>query len=125
MDIVSIKTIMAEINSFIQQQMWLDFEVIQYIRNKLTVIGSIDISNPHDLEIHFEDISFVSLPIEWKTDTSKTALLLLEGEAAILLNKRFHVQQGYHIFKFTPEDYPEDFGCYVGARAISYQIIKH
>jgi hypothetical protein len=113
-----------EINDFVRTKMWLDFEVLNYDKYKLTVIGSIDISTAHDIEITFEDISFVSMPFEWKTDTSNKALVFVEGEEAIAINRRFQVEKGYHIFRIIPEDFPEDFGCYLGAKSISYQISK-
>lgn len=124
MNTSSMIKVLVEINEFLQEQMWLDFEVMEYKKNRLTIIGSIDISTQHNIEIYFEEISFISLPMEWKTDTSEIVLTLLEGDKAITLNKKFQVEQGFHIFKFKPEDYTDDFGCYVGAKNISYKIIK-
>jgi hypothetical protein len=119
-----VKKVVDEINNYIQKGLWLDFEVSQYSKNKLMITGSIDPSNPHDIEINFEDVFFVSLPLEWKTDTTKTVLHILEGEDAKALNLRFQVEQGYQIFKFSPEDYPDDFGCIIGAKAISYLVLR-
>jgi hypothetical protein len=116
------QSIVEEINIFLQKELWFDFEVICYQDRKLTIIGSIDPSSHHNIEIYFEDIFFVSLPVEWKTDTTKTILSILAGDNAIELNKRFQVEIGYHIFRFAPEDYPEDFGCLIGARKISYSL---
>jgi hypothetical protein len=119
-----VKKIVDKINEFINGRLWLDFEMIQYQNHVLTITGSIDTSYPYDIEIKFEDIFFISLPIEWKTDTSKVVLKVLEGEEAISINKRFQVEQGYYIFKFIPEDYNDDFGCLVGAKKIYYNQRK-
>lgn len=116
------QSVVEDINIFLQKELWFDFEVIRYHDRKLTIIGSIDPSSHHAIEIYFEDIFFVSLPMEWKTDTTKTILSILEGNDAIKLNKRFQVEIGYHIFRFAPEDYPEDFGCLIAAREISYTL---
>jgi len=116
-----IRRILDEINSFLMQELWMDFEVIQYTGNELVIMGSIDISNPHDIEIIFRDVFFISMPMEWKTDTSKTVLEVVEGQPAIDLNKKFQVEQGYHIFKFIPEDYDKDFGCFIAAKGINYK----
>ena len=124
MNASEIKVVVGKINSFIQQGLWLDFEVCQYSKNKLTLIGGIDLIYSHDIEIYFEDVFFVSLPMEWKTDTKRNVFQLLEGEDAKTVNIRFKVEQGYHIFKFTPEDYPDDFGCLIGAKSISYTALK-
>ncbi|MFF2482313.1 hypothetical protein [Paenibacillus sp. NPDC058071] len=124
MEISEITKVVEDINKFIRNQPWLDFEVLQYDKQKLTIIGCIDISNLHDIEIVFEDIFFVSLPIEWKTDTSRPVLSVLEREKAIILNKKFKVEQGHSIFAFAPEDYPDDFGCYVSAKKIAFKLIS-
>lgn len=122
MEISEIKKNVESINTFIGNQLWLDFEVLHYDKQKLTIIGSIDISNAHDIEIVFEDVFFVSLPIEWKTDTSEQSLSIIEGETEIILNKKLQVEQGYSIFAFVPEDYPEDFACYVCAKRITFNL---
>ena len=122
MNTLEAKKIVSEINDHIRKQLWMDFEVVQYSKNKLIIFGSIDPSSSiHNIEIWFEDVFFISLPLEWKTDTSNGVLELLEGENAYLINRQFQVEQGYHIFKFTPEDYPNTFGCLLGAKKIAYK----
>lgn len=122
METIEVKKIIAEITDHICKQLWMDFEITQYSKNKLIVAGIIDPSSPiHNIEICFEYVFFISLPLEWKTDTSSCILELLEGENAYLINRQFQVEQGYHIFKFTPEDYPNTFGCLIGAKRIAYK----
>lgn len=116
------QAIIKEINIFLQKELWFDFEVVRYQDQKLTIIGSIDPSSHHNIEIYFEDIFFVSLPMEWKTDTAKNILSIIEGDDAIELNKKFQVEIGYHIFRFAPENYLENFGCLIAAREISYTL---
>lgn len=118
-----LQSTVAEINTFLQTKPWLDFEIIAYDQQKLTVIGSIDPSSRHNIEIYFDDVFFVSSPVEWKTDTTKIVLCIIEGEQAVKLNIKFRVEIGYFIFQFVSEDYPEDFGCLIAARNISYLIL--
>lgn len=115
--------IVKEINDYIQNGLWLDFEVNHYSKNKLIVYGGLDLIFSHDIEVHFEDVFFVSLPMEWKTDTKKTVFQILDGEEVKILNIKFRVEQGYNVFKFKAEDYPDDFGCLIGAKKISYVIL--
>jgi len=107
----------AEIRNF----SWLDFEVLEFVGRQLTLIGSIDSSVKHDLEVIFKDINFVSMPFEWKTDTSTKVLELVEGEEAIAINQRFQVEQGYHIFRFHPEDFITPDGCLIAAKSIDWR----
>lgn len=120
----NIVKIVDEINSFIMQNLWMDFEVMQYVGNEVIIMGSIDISNPHDIEISFRDVFFISVLMEWKTDTSKKILEIVDGEQAVNINRKFHVEQGYHIFKFVPEDYDSNFGCFIAAKEINYSLRK-
>lgn len=115
-----IQKVVEDINHYVQAQLWLDFEISQYQSGKLNVIGSIDPSSAPDIEICFEDIFFISLPMEWKTDTSASVLVLLERDEAFSINKKFQVEQGYHLFKFIPEYYPDEFGCLIAAKKISF-----
>lgn len=117
-----IRRIVDEINTYIASKPWLDFWVSQYVNKKLVIAGSIDPSGNSDIEIVFSDVFFMSLPVEWGSDTSKGVFQLLEGIDAREINLRFRVEQGYSIFRFIPEDYPEEFGCLIGAKKISYSI---
>lgn len=114
------KKIVNEINSFLMKGLWFDFEIMEYRGYDLTIMGSIDISASHDIEIIFKNVFFISLPAEWKTDTSDMVLEILEGPEAIELNQKYNVEQGYVIFKFIPEYL--DAGCYVAAKEIDYNI---
>ncbi len=118
------KRIVACINKFLMKELWFDFEVMQYTGNELIVMGSLDISSTHEIEVIFRDIFFVSLPMNWRTDTSAIVLEIVTGKKASVLNRRFQVEQGYSIFRFNAEYYPDDFGCLVAAKEIDYRINK-
>ena len=64
------KRAVDDINTYLQQNPWFDFEIMEYGGDTLVVMASLDTSAPHDLEIRFKGVFFVSLPMEWKTDTS-------------------------------------------------------
>jgi hypothetical protein len=124
MDAAQAKQTIARINDYLQKQLWFDFEVLLYQQGRLVVAGSIDTTVHHNIEIWFKDIAFVSLPMNWKTDTSTPPLSLLEGESAVRTNIRFQVEHGHHIFRFSPEDYPAEFGCLIGARELGFEIVS-
>ena len=122
MNIERIICIVNEINDYIKKQLWLDFEVLSYENCTLSIIGNIDISSEHDIKITFNDVSFISMPFEWKTNTSIEAFFLVTGEEAVTLNRKFQVERGHYVFKFIPEGFTGDFGCYLAAKSISYHI---
>jgi len=116
----------SDIDAQVRKNPWMDFEVTNYDRQMLSVIGNISPSypgQPGQIEINFKDVYFVSLPIAWKTDTSKQVISLVDGPEQFAINKLFRVEQGYLIFKFMPEDYQEGFGCLIGAKEISYRVL--
>ncbi len=120
-DATALEKTVEALNDCIKGFLWMDFEIVECHSNKLVVIGSIDPSDSHDVEIEFGDIAFVSSPMSWQTDTSKVVVTLVTGERASELNQRFGVEAGYHVLRFSPEDRPSEFGCYVGARHVAFK----
>ncbi|WCT56196.1 hypothetical protein PQ456_01315 [Paenibacillus kyungheensis] len=111
--------LVKDINSKLKNNLWFDFEVVKYEKNEVIIGGGKSLSYPHEIEIQFTDVFFISLPMEWQTDTSKDVLVILEGEEAYNINTQFQVEQGHYIFKFIPEGYSEEFGCLIGAKNIT------
>ncbi len=118
-----VKDIIRAVNIFLSQQLWMDFEIIEYSGQFLRIIGSIDITAVPVMELVFEDVYFVSAVFNWKTNTDRTVVSLLEGKDAKVVNLKYRVEQGYHIIKITPEDYPEEFGCIFGIKKIYFNLL--
>lgn len=116
-----IKKVVDEVNEYLSNKLWMDFEVVEYSKYELKIIGSLDISAMPNIEIILKDVFFASTVFEWETDTSQQVLFLIEGSDAKELNMRFRVEQGYHLIKFKAEDYPDPFGCIFGAKEILFQ----
>ncbi|WP_042473857.1 hypothetical protein [Bacillus ndiopicus] len=123
MDLGEVKLVVQEINDFIKNNMWFDFEIKQYTDYELCIHSGVSLSYP-DIEIKFKGVFFISLPMIWKTDTTETILNILEGEAEKEISEKFQVEYFHYIFKFNPEDYPSNFGCLIAAKEISYTILK-
>lgn len=117
------KIVVGEICNFIKQEKWFDFMVKQYVDNELTLQGGLSLTYP-DIEIKFKDVFFTSLPMDWKTDTNAVILSILTGEDERIASEKFQVEYLHYIFKFTPEDYPDNFGCLIAAKQISYEILR-
>lgn len=115
--------VLEQLNDYLKEQLWMDFEIIEYSKTELKIIGSIDISNKPNIELIFKDVFFVSTPFNWKTDTRKKVGMLLSGEEAKKINLKYQVEQGYHIIKIQPEDYPEEFGCLFGVKGASFNVL--
>lgn len=116
-----IKNVLVEINEYLETQLWMDFEIIEYSRYALKIIGSLDISFAPNIEIIFKDVFFASTIFNWKTDTSHEIVSIIEGDEARKINMEFQVEQGYHLVKFQAEDYPDDFGCIFGIKEVMFR----
>lgn len=114
------------LNKYIQRELWFDFELMQYEAGTLRMIGGIDLSSrgSENVDIQFTQVFFASLPAEWMTDTSTPPVRLLTAGEAFGVKRVFGIDQECHIFRFNPEYYPEDFGCLVGAKEISFRLLK-
>lgn len=110
----------SEINALLVPLPWIDFELEELLGYRLVVMGGIDTSAPPDIEIWFEGVAMISMPAEWRTDTSAPPLLLLDGEEARRLNALFGVERGHHLFAFRPEDKPSSLRCVVAARSLGF-----
>lgn len=116
-----VKIVIDEINEYLKKQLWMDFEVIEYSKYILRIIGSLDISIMPNIEIIMKDIFFASTVFNWETDTSQQVLALVEGSEARKLNMKFCVEQGYHLIKFKTENYPNTFECLFGVKEILFK----
>lgn len=108
-----------ELNRRLMTYPWLDFEVWVFDARKLTICGSISTSRPGDIFIDFHDVFMLSAPFQWRTDTSKEVLRLLDDSDPS--NLTFKIEYGYHVFRFQPEYFPPEFGCYVAAQNLTWR----
>jgi hypothetical protein len=114
----------AAIDSYVRTLKWLDFEISEYSGGKLVIHGSIDASSTPNISITFNQVFFVSLPFEWKTDTSQQVCGILAGQTARDWNLRYQVEHGFTLYFFKPEDFPDDFLCVIAAKAVSWKQLK-
>lgn len=121
---MNIKDKVMNIDRVIRQYPWLDFEVAEYKNGKLTIVGSVDTSDEHVVEIDFVGVAFASLPMCWRTDTTNVVISVVEGGSAVVINQTFRVEQGSSLFQFVPEDYPQAFRCLVGARDVACRVMR-
>ena len=111
--------IVKEIDQRIREHDWFDFHVTSYDGRFLEVVGSIDLSYYHQLEIIFEEVFFASIFFEeWHSDTKKPVIELPDSDFNKELNERLEIEQGYQIFIIRTEDYKNDI--YIAAKKISY-----
>ena len=113
------QAIVQDINRIVQVQEWFDFQVVEYVIDRLVIRGGADLTYGHSLELVFEEVFFYSGVITgWHTDTRKPMITTPEGNELIELNMRFEVQAGYQLFVIHPEDFKSKI--YVAAMRLTF-----
>jgi hypothetical protein len=100
----NIKTSLDQLNHFLKDQPWFDFELWEFSGQNLKIVGAIDLTYAYTLSITFSDVFYVQLTHDWHTDTSADAFVLLTGQDAYDLNARYEVEQGYALIQINAED---------------------
>lgn len=109
-----------EINKFLKQHFWCDFEVISYDGYKLEIAGKTGFYT-YDIKIIFKDVYFLSCLSEWQTDTSVDHIFsLATTDEAYKYNQGYGIIQGYALFKILAEDV--DFPILISAKDITYEV---
>ena len=117
-----IKIVVHQINDYLSEQLWMDFEIAEYSKYVMRISGCLDFSGQPNLEIILHDVFFASAVFAWTTDTARQAVELIEGEEARQINMKFHVEQGYHLIRFQAEDYPDTCGCIFGVKEMVLEL---
>ena len=117
MKIEEIKQCVSEINKIVTSELWFDLELNYYRKNLIQLIGSIDLTYGYTLSIDFNEVFFVSMPVDWKTNTQNGFLFLLEGEELKEISLKFKIEIGFYVFKFMTED---QVCVYISSKEISF-----
>ena len=96
-----------EIDALIRRELWFDFHIYRYEKDKLIVAGGIDLVYYHTLEIIFENVYFIKGYFNgWKSDTTRPVFSIADENSP--LNTRYEIEEGFHTFIFKAEDCEND-----------------
>ncbi|GGJ30446.1 hypothetical protein [Paenibacillus hunanensis] len=124
MNEIEVIQIVGSINEYVSKEPWMDFDVALSNGWDLTIIGRLDNTlKEANIEITFEQISFVSIPFGWKTDTSSNIIKLATHKEVEELSDKFEVEIGNYIFKFIAEGFNNEKYYFVGAKKISCRLL--
>lgn len=116
--------VVDNINESVSKELWMDFDVALSNGQDLTILGRLDNTlKEANIEITFEQISFVSIPFGWKTDTSSRVIQLATQKEIEELTDKFEVEIGNYIFKFIAEGFNNEKYYFVGAKKISCLLL--
>jgi len=133
MDEAEAQKVVDEINGQLAKQVWMQFSASSFDGYQLEVIGELELHAPYpnstkgnDIEISFESVLALTVPVEWTCDTVEPPLGLLADDEAHAIKAGFDVWgreigDHCHVFRFITDD-PAYFNCTVVAEKIRYRI---
>jgi hypothetical protein len=111
---------LSKLNDYIQNHAFFEFRLIKFDYNHLVIAGSSDFQYYHEVEIFFMNVHTIICNTEFKLDTSKSVVTLVEDiEESRKLNLQYKVLVGNLIFRLIDED---DNVFYVIARDFDYDV---
>lgn len=121
------REILDRINEFLEGRAWFDFRLSDYNGLDLYLVGSTDLSYYHELEIVFENASFILCSSEWSAGLDHEPVFsLAEPEDHALVNS-YDNSWGYSVLiKMCTDDSDKPF--YIGCYGIHYsdeQVFYH
>jgi len=109
-----------ELDKYIRQKGWYDFQVWSYDAWNLVIGGSYDLSYHHSLEITFSGtFFFFGFCQTWQSDTDKTVIEMIQGDLEKELNQKYEIEQYHQLFMIRTEGYKNDI--IIASRDISYE----
>lgn len=113
------ENIILKINSFLKENNWCDFEIVN-LKGNLIVGGKTGFSDKYDILITFEDVYYIQCLYEWKTDTSSDSFFIPDIEEQREINIKYSIEEGFVLFKIVAEDIDNPF--YISAKKLSVNI---
>lgn len=99
------KEIIAAINQKVASMTYCELSMRSLSSNALSIVGSEDILYFYDFEIRFLDVHTVVCNTDWKLDTSKELISIIDDTPeALVLNERYRVEIGNTIFRLGSDD---------------------
>lgn len=124
MTIEEVKKEIKKINTYLNNCLWMDFEVCQMSFIKVVLAGRIDQSvNKYAIEIEFEEPYCISSLFSWSIDTDVSFIELATEEETLNMNITYRVEQGNYIFKVNVEDFDKT-PIFIAAKRVKCLIIE-
>lgn len=109
------------INTYLKEQLWMDFELCSMSGGKIEMFGFLDESGQDKIKIVFDRPYMMLSTFFFTYEGNSDFISLVTGEEAIGLNKKYSVTQGNQVFKISNTNVYSDM--YIIAKGIEVQIM--
>ncbi len=111
-----------EINSYLREQLWMDFEATKIGANILELHGYIDESCNDCILIRFRDVYAVNITTRFSYEGKGDFISIIDGNRAYTLNSEYEVPIGNRIFRLLRTNIPTEM--FIIANNIELEVIK-
>ena len=116
------ETEINKINSYLREQLWMDFEVCNSNRGSVELFGFIDEAAETQIRITFMQPYVLNSTFFFTFEGGDSFISILCGEEAFVINKQYNVMQGNYIFKLSNTNIDTDM--FIIAKGIAVQIME-
>lgn len=111
----------SEINKYLKEQLWMDFEMCNLNRGKLELYGFLD-EGEDKIKIIFDQPHMVSCNFFFTYEGKGDFITIVDGEEAYQINKRFGVTRGNLIYRIANINIESDM--FIIAKGIEFQVLE-
>jgi len=111
--------IVKKINSYLKENLWMDFEICIMDGWEIVLSGKLDELDDELIEISFIQPFMVSCLMSFSYENGEF-ISLIQGIDAMEINKNYNVEEGNHIFKLSIDNNENAF--FVIAKEIKVNI---
>lgn len=112
-----------EINEYLKEELWMDFEVTQMDTYIVKLHGFIDELCKDSIIISFYDVSVVNISMCFTYDGKVDFLSVIEGsKQAYDINRHYNVQVGNNIYGISGTDRSAEM--FIIAKSIKAEVIR-
>ena len=113
---------LGEINEFVQQFLWLEFELIRINPQKVELHGFIDEASKDKIIITFSSVHMVCATISFTYEGKGTFISLAEKEQFISINKAYDVTFGNNVFLLSNTNIEGDM--FIVAKQVEMELCR-
>lgn len=109
------------INNYLEDQMWMDFELCSVNGDKIEMFGYLDEADDDKIKIVFQQPYMMLCTIFFVYEGEGDIISLVKGDQLTQLYKKYSVTEGNQIFRISNTDIGGDM--YIIAKGIEVQIM--
>lgn len=105
---------LKDLNEFIKDYLWMDLEIKSFVGSNLLIVGAIDLTYSHEIELLFSNVTYIRLGQNWTWDKKDKKSIVEEVDGIYFCpeKERKKIQENFYIvgtqlYRFNGEEHQE------------------